>query len=415
MNHVFFFHFYSTSDQIVLLRCKKYIHKCYIMEVSSSCRHTRALEVIKMSVNMPQYPYPISNKLVKGCRQILEASKVTESMDVTIITVTSYHQQHIVNSYYQAALDLGAEATIIMNEPYQPPGIIRGPGTMKVPKVTETAIRASDLIITMGINIFGSPLMKQRITEKKQTFFGYNSIAWTEWLIINYPPPCEAVVKRGHAGAELLTKGSELRYTTPAGTDLTMGIKGIKGSYEIGFLEPDKGHVFDILGGAGIYSRFEPESSNGTYVIVPGDFPAPIADRERGFPYTGDKITFKIKDGKITEIAGGTGAKLMKRWFESWNDERMYILDHMGIGTDPRMRNDFERYPFYGVAGWDAEWIEGLLCLGVGNIPSHLDMMQRNGSAWIDGEKILDDEKFVGLLSDEALGIKKEPKRWNVF
>lgn len=364
-----------------------------------------------MSVNVRQYPYPINNKLVKGCRQILKACQVKENSKVTILTTTEYLQQHIVNSYYQAALDLGAEATIVMNEPYKIPGVF-GPGSIKVPKATEAALWASDMTVLMGVNLFKTPTLKRIKAEKKPTFFGYNSLASTEWLITRYPPPNETVVKRTNAGVELLTKGSEIRYTTPAGTDLTMGIRGIEVMREVGFLELDKGHTWDILAGAGMYASFEPESCNGTYVIVAGDYPTQIVDREIGLPYTGDKITFTVKDGKITKIKGGTGAKLMRQWFESWNSEDSYVLNHMGIGTDPRQRKDFERYPFYGVSGWDGEWIEGLLCLGVGAAPSHIDFEQRHGSCFIDGEKILDDEKFIGPLSDGAIGIKPEKRKW---
>jgi len=359
-----------------------------------------------MGVRVQEHTYKTSSRLVKGCRQILKANKVEENTKVTILTCTSYPEQHVVNSYYQAALDLGAEATIIMNEEYKVPATY-GQGSIRVPKATEAALWASDLVIFMGIDIFYTPLEDKIRAEKKPTFWGYNTSSTTELLIINYPPPCEAVVKRTDAGVELLTKGSEVRYVTPAGTDLTMGIRGMKGSREVGFLEPDKGHIFDLLGGAGMYCFFEPESCNGTYVIAPGDYPSEIVHRN-GFPYTGDKITFTIKDGKITKIEGGIGAKLMREWLESWNSENSYILAHMGIGTDPRMRKDFDKYLSYLVGGADGEWIEGFINLGVGiGGPSHTDFMQRHGSVWIDGEKILDDEKFVGPLSDEALGIKK--------
>jgi hypothetical protein len=374
--------------------------------------------VIKMSVNVRLYPYPVSNKLIKGCRQILRASHVNEKTKVTMLTSTEYIQQHIVNSYYQAALDLGAETTIIMNEPYKIPGVF-GPGSIRVPKATEAALWASDMVVLVGVNMFKTPVLDRIKAEKKPTFFGYNSPASTEWLITRYPPPNATVVKRTHAGVELLTKGNEVRYTTPAGTDLTMGINSKTAHPEVGFLEPDKGHTWDILAGAGMYASFEPESCDGTYVIVAGDYPSQIVDREIGFPYTGDKITFTIREDKITKIEGGNGAKLMRQWFESWNNEDSYVLAHMGIGTDPRPRKDFERYPFYGVSGWDGEWIEGLLCLGVGagtrararKRTSHIDFEQRHGSCWIDGEKILEDEKFIGPLSDEALGIKSEDKK----
>lgn len=354
------------------------------------------------------YPYEISNQLVKGCRQILKACELKEGSKLALLTATNYRQQHIVNSYYQAALDIGAEPTILMTEPYQVPGLF-GKDAIKVPKIVEAAIQAADYVFFLGTNIFYTPVLDRVKAEKKPAYFAYNSEASTEWLITHYPPPYEPLVIRTDAGIELLSKCTEIRYTTPAGTDLVMG-KGRRNARqdrEVGFLEPSKGHTWDILAGAGIYSFFEPESCNGKYVITAGDYPTQIVDRETGFPYTGDDITFTIKDGKITKIEGGVGAKLMRRWFEAWNSEKSYILAHMGIGTDPRQRRDFEKYPFYGVSGWDGEWIEGLICLGVGYEPSHLDMMQRNGSVWFDNEKVLDDEKFVGPLSDEALGLKK--------
>jgi hypothetical protein len=360
-----------------------------------------------MSVKPSLYTYPVNNQLIKGCKQILKASKVKEGSKILLLTSTNYRQQHIVFSYYQAALDLGATPTILMCEPFQIPGVF-GKDAIKVPEVVDAAVWASEYVFFLGINIFYTPVLERIQREKKPAFFAYNSEASTEWIITHYSPPYEPLVKRTDAGIALLKNTSEVRYTTPAGTDLRMGIKKGTVTREVGFLEPDKGHTWDILGGAGIYAFVEPESTNGTYVIVAGDYPSQIVDRETGFPYTGDKITFTIKDGVITKIEGGVGAKLMNQWFKSWNSEKSYIVAHMGIGTDPRMRKDFERYPFYGVAGWDGEWIEGLICLGVGYEPSHLDMVQRHGSVWFDNDKVLDDEKFVGPLSDEALRIKRK-------
>lgn len=357
------------------------------------------------------YAYGVSNQLVKGCKQILKASKVKAGTKVTFLTATNYQQQYIVHSYYQAALELDAEAMIIMSEPYQIPGVY-GPGSTKVPEVANAAILASDYTFFVGVNVFWSPVIDRIRAEKIPAFAGFNSENCTEWLITHYPPPNQALIKRGEAGAELLKKCSEVRYTTPAGTDFTMGVEGPKAHSEFAFLDPDKGHTWDILAGAGIYCNFVPNACNGTYVIAPGDYPAQIVDRERGLPYSGDKIIFTMKDGKIAKIEGGVGAKMMSQWFKSWNDERIYILSHMGIGTDPRMRKDFERYPFYAVAGHDGEWIEGLICLGVGwGDPGHLDFMQRYGSVWFNNEKVVDDEVFVGPLSDEALGITEEDKQ----
>jgi 2,5-dihydroxypyridine 5,6-dioxygenase len=293
----------------------------------------------------------------------------------------------------------------MMSEPFQIPGLF-GKEAINVPKAVDAAIWASDYVFFLGMNIFYTPVLDRILAEKKPAYFAYNSEASTEWLITHYPPPYEPLVKRTDTGVELANNTSEIRFTTPAGTDLTMGVKKGGVRREVGFLEPEKGHTWDILAGALIAVFVEPESCNGTYVIVAGDFPSQIVDREVGSPYTGDKISFTIKEGVITKIEGGIGAKLMNQWLKSWNDERSYVLAHLGIGTDPRQRNDFERYPFYAVAGWDGEWIGGLLTLGVGVEPSHLDLVQRHGSAWFDEEKVVEDEKFVGPLSDEALRIK---------
>lgn len=356
-----------------------------------------------MSIDI-ESPYEISNRLVKGCRQILKASQINEKKKVTIFTSRDYPQQHIVNSYYQASLDLGAETTIVINEQFKHP-MLFGPDAIKVPKATEAAIWASDMSIFMGMDLFRSPIIEKMKKNNKAGFFGYNSFRSTEKLIINYPPPNESVVKRADAAPKIIKKGSEVRFTTSSGTNLTMVMKS-NASGEIGFLQPNKGHIWDILGGSGIYGRLEPDSFNGTYIIAPGDYPSELVHRN-GFPYAGDKIIFKIKDNRIIKIEGGISAKLQKEWFDHWGHPNSYLLAHFTIGTHPDMRRDFMRYLNYEIAGWDGEWIEGLIGFGVGIAPpSHTDFMNRNGSVYVDGEQILDNEKFVGPLSDEALGIK---------
>jgi hypothetical protein len=361
-----------------------------------------------------QHQYVINNEILKGCRQILKASGVNADHTVTIATYTGWPLQHITNSYFQAAVDLGAETTILMQS--------QRPFT----KLFEKALFETDYVIGVGVAVFPSydpatytNIMDRVEAEKKVGGFlyGINGYKTTEILITKYPPPNEAVVKRVYPGCELMEKAKECRFTTPAGTDLTMEIRGSRA--EVGFLQPERGHVFDIIGGTGIYGFFKVRSPNtyGKIVVVAGDYPAQIVHRDKGFPYMGDKITLTVEKGVITNIEGGAGALMWQRWFDSHtrrlgNDDA-YVLSHNGIGTDPRMREDFERAPFYGVAGGDGEWMDGVLNLGFALPPTgaHQDIMVRGGSAWLDGEQILDNEQWVGPLSDEVLGITANDKK----
>ena len=179
--------------------------------------------------------------------------------------------------------------------------------------------------------------------------------------------------------AELLSKGNEIRITTPRGTNLVCAIHGRKGNAAPGWCygpgtiasPPDAETNVAVL-----------ENESNGEVIVDGSIPCP----EIGL--LTEPIRLKIKDGRVTEVFGGRFRELEKR-YDSLGDPRTRVVAELGIGLNPLAT--------LSGAMLEDEGCLGTVHLGMGSnatiggendVPFHLDHVIRNARLEIDGDPI---------------------------
>jgi 2,5-dihydroxypyridine 5,6-dioxygenase len=142
--------------------------------------------------------------------------------------------------------------------------------------------------------------------------------------------PSPDVRRRTLAGQDLMAKGSSLRITSDAGTDLRLEKGDRPGAGQYG--------VSDVPGrwdhwpsGLVACAPFE-ESAEGTLVIDIGDILLSIGR------YVQTPIHVTIREGRITNIDGAADARIMRDLIESADDPNAYVVSHIGWGTDDQVR-----------------------------------------------------------------------------
>jgi len=197
---------------------------------------------------------------------------------------------------------------------------------------------------------------------------------------VDYPK----MVELGKTLCELINASSEMRITSPAGTDFVMSTVGREAEQSGAYA--DRPGVSVMLGGQTTLCPVE-ETINGTLVFDGGIFPP----GEIGVMKS--PVALTIEKGVCTKVDGpGREALLFRKWLESWNDEKMYWLAHVSQGFNPGVPEPTGRIE-------EDERIFGCVECGFGTqgeglggkswvAASHTDGMVLNPSIYLDGEAI---------------------------
>ena len=211
--------------------------------------------------------------------------------------------------------------------------------------------------------------------------------------------PSEDLRRRVEFEKAFLEQAKELRFTSPAGTDITYALGQYPVMSEYGYtFEPGR---WDHLPSGFAFTQGRDGEIEGKVVLQPGDI---FAAFKR---YLQSPVTLTVKKGMVTAIDGpGMDAPLLRNYLESFNDPRGYAISHIGWGLN-------ERANWHHIAASqnpNGEYIMNALSFygnvlfstgpntelgGKNDTPCHMDMPMRGCSLWVDGQQILDEGKVV--------------------
>jgi 2,5-dihydroxypyridine 5,6-dioxygenase len=209
-------------------------------------------------------------------------------------------------------------------------------------------------------------------------------------------PPDPKVRDRAKAAEALLDGARRLHVTSAAGTDLEVAVSGRKAFGLWGVA--DRPGTWDhwpmglvVIGG-------NRQGTNGRLVVDVGDLLLALPR------YVDSPIRMSVEEGVITAIEGGADARILRTYFERWNDPRAYWISHIGWGLDHRtvwtrmQRKDeggtADAESFYGVMqiafGRDTSFLGG-----TNDVPAHMDFDCLHNSVAVDGLEVLRDGAFT--------------------
>jgi len=193
-----------------------------------------------------------------------------------------------------------------------------------------------------------------------------------------------AIAQRTFALCTLMEKTSVIRVTSPAGTDISMPMKGRTAHASSGLFR-EKGQSGNLPTGEAYLAPLE-GLSNGI-VVVDGSM-ASI-----GIVKTPIRIV--VKDGYATTIEGGVEAETLRKLLEPHGKDA-YTVAEFGIGTNDKaiitgkIIEDEKVMGTIHIAFGDNKSMGGTV-----RVASHLDGLIKSPTVWFDQTIIMTDGKFL--------------------
>lgn len=329
--------------------------------------------------------------LVELFRKELELCGIKPGETVGVLSEPG-HQVEYVNASMTAAREIGASVFNLNLSPKtgaaagaQGQGV--GNSSLADSRVALEAFKSADLMISLFFLLFS----KEQIEIQESGTRVLSILDPPEVLMRMFPD--RNLRERVEAGQRRLDAAHELRFTNPAGTDVTYRLGAYQALTLYGYT--DTPGRWDHWPSGFVFSGADETGVNGRVVMDQGDIIHPFGTFVR------DPIDFTIRDGRIVELKGGTDAETMRRYIEGFNDPRAWAISHIGWGL-----NDKARWTGEGVGAFGAEGraYYGNVLFSTGpnvelggknDTHCHLDLPMRGCTLYLDDELIVKDGKIV--------------------
>ncbi len=184
--------------------------------------------------------------------------------------------------------------------------------------------------------------------------------------------------------AEAYTAGSEIKVTSPIGTDIAMRIDGRIGNSAPGYVaEPGA-----TSSPPTIESYVSPiEASSEGEVVVDGSIPFPTLGLIR------EPIRLIIEAGRVVDVRGSDAKTVaeLRRVFAGPGSDKAYVLAECAVGLNDRASLSGIMLTDEGTAGtMHFGFGSNATIGGVNEVPFHLDAVLRGPSMWIDGRLVVE-------------------------
>jgi 2,5-dihydroxypyridine 5,6-dioxygenase len=204
--------------------------------------------------------------------------------------------------------------------------------------------------------------------------------------------PSPADEQQVRAGMRLLRDGREMKVTSPAGTNLRIGLEGARVGGVWGYTE--KPGTLSHWPGGLCLAFPKATSVSGTLVLAAGDLNLTFKR------YIESPIHLAVESDYVTKIEGaGVDAELMREYFAAWGDREAYAVSHVGWGLNRRARWDaLAMYDRRDVNGTEQRAFAGNFLYSTGaneaagrHTLGHFDLPLRHCTVEIDGKAVVKD------------------------
>lgn len=254
----------------------------------------------------------------KGARTIVEVCAGVKAGE-EVLVITEPKMLRIAESISAAVYSVGAEPIMSVMEPRLSDG-------QEPPKSIAEAMMGSDVFISAVYkSITHTKAVRNAVNAGSR---GIMLTQFNEDMLISggveadfkeVAPLCKAIAKE-------LENSSEIRLTTPYGTDLTFSARGRRGNALTCLVSP--GEFAPVPTVEANVSPLE-GTAQGTIVA------------NASIPYVGigvlkEPVIAKVVDGMIVSISGGEQADMLTKNLASKNDPLVYNIAELGVGLNPK-------------------------------------------------------------------------------
>jgi leucyl aminopeptidase (aminopeptidase T) len=328
-------------------------------------------------------------KMMYGARKTVQMN-VKPGEDVLIVTTPEGYDL-LPQAFATAAKEVGAGNVMVV--------IYSQPETLTSPKGLIEAAKAANVLFTVNFPSW-TPMAHEAIKAGARlvTIGGPSEQFYRGAVEADY----DEVYKTTKKLADILSEGKKVEVTTSLGTDLKFDI-GRKCMVVAGVASEENGwDTGGAIDGEAMLAPIEGTAQGKLIVDVS------ILCYEDGKNLIGlvrDPVELTFKKGKLTEINGGTEAKILADTLERLElagDKGVKLLGEFGLGTNPKARfvgthQDKKRFGTAHFALGDNKTFGGGDPKYAGEVASniHYDMTVKNVMVQVDGKTIIQNNKLL--------------------
>jgi len=293
-----------------------------------------------------------------------------------VLVVTDEPLRRIGYALHRAACDLGLDVLLVEMLPR------KSNGEEPPAEVAELMTRA-DIVLcptSKSLTHTDSRRAASLAGARIATLPGVTEAIMVRCMNANYGE----IAARTYRLCALLEKTSVVRVTAPAGTDITMPIKGRQAHASSGLFRK-KGEWGNLPTGEAYLAPLE-GLSNGV-VVVDGSM--------AGVGMLSQPLRIAVDSGYATEISGGPEAQKLIALLEPHGKDARTVAE-FGIGTNDKailtgiILEDEKVMGTIHIAFGDNKSMGGTV-----RVASHLDGLVRNPAVWFDGTKVMEDGRIL--------------------
>jgi leucyl aminopeptidase (aminopeptidase T) len=233
--------------------------------------------------------------------------------DESCLVVTDDERRPIGEALYEAAREVSADASVLR----YPPGDQHGE---EPPAAVAAAMCEVDVFLAPTTKSLSHTRARSAATDagaRGATLPGITEEVFATGLDADY----DAIERHTREVYEQVSDASEIRVTTPAGTDVTFEPGEREWRQDTGIVH-DAGEFSNLPAGETFVS---PETADGTYVVDGTMMPHGLLD--------GESLTFEVEDGYVTSISDDAVREQVEAGAEEVGRDA-YNLAELGIGTN---------------------------------------------------------------------------------
>jgi 2,5-dihydroxypyridine 5,6-dioxygenase len=326
-------------------------------------------------------------------RQELELCRVTAGQKVVVLSEAEQATDYAA-AFMIAARELGADVFNLnlpsgrsLNLAAKASEV--GTNALSGNRSAIDALKSADLVVDLIFLLFSKEQLEiqaagTRILLVAEPF---------EVLSRLFPTP--QLRERVEAGEARLAKAQHLRFTNPAGTDVSYRLGQYPVLTEYGFT--DKPGRWDHWPGGFLATQGADAGVDGKVVMAQGDILFPFNK------YVQEPIEFTIREGMIVDIAGGFDAMLVRDYMAGFDDPKAYAVSHIGWGLNELARWDYLASGAPTI-GMDGRAFYGNVLFSTGpntelggtnDTACHMDLPMKGCTLYLDDELIVEDGRVM--------------------
>lgn len=294
----------------------------------------------------------------------------------TVLVITDMPTRSVGQALWEKAVEAGAEALYMEMVPRKNDGA-------EPPAAIAAAMLQADVVLGATSRSFSHTQARKEASKKGvriATLPGITEDIMQRTLNADY----QRIAKLSMLFADLLSKGSHVHISTPAGTDLTLSIAGRDGHPDTG-INHAPGDLGNLPAGEAYVAPVE-GTAEGVFVID---------GAMAGIGVLETPIKLTVEKGYVSKIEGGQEGKKLEATLDEYGKEARNIAE-LGIGTNDQA--------ILSGRVLEDEKVMGTVHIALGNnfgfggicqIPLHLDGILLNPTLTIDGQVVIKDGKHV--------------------